>query len=137
MTEKNYEKVQSFLNDRSPERVKALRVYALTNQEQASAALRMTIVINVSIPVIFMTLSTQISDGRFWDSVWDLYASAPGGIAIILSTLIAALVVLFIILVWGASRLGEARDIRHLIDLYAAERGIYFGLEDADTFQSE
>ena len=47
-----------------------------------------------------------------------------------------ALALLLLILIYSISCLNQARDIRHLIDLFAAERGIYFGLEDMSDLQS-
>lgn len=136
MAEGRYDRLSRYLESRDSPRIKALRVYASTNLEQVAAALRMTVIINVSVPVIFMTVTTQISDGRFWDILWELYAGDPGAITIIIGTLIIALLALLAILIWGTIRLGEARDVRHLIDLYAAERGIFFGLEDTVEMQS-
>ena len=96
----------------------------------------MTAIVNVSIPVIFVTIATQVSDGAFWDKVVNIYADIPNGIDLLVWALLLTLAALCVLLGMGASRLGEARDIRHIIDLHAAERGIYFGLEDTDDMQS-
>ena len=137
LQERRFEELDAFLQTRDASRIKSLRVYAAANQEQAAAALRMTVIVNVSIPVIFLTLTTQVSDGRFWERVWGLYEGETNVIAVWATALSLTFLLLALLLISGASRLGDARDMRHLIDLHAAERGIYFGLEDSDEFQSQ
>ena len=46
------------------------------------------------------------------------------------------LMLLFLVLVYALASLNQARDIRHLIDLFAADRGVYFGLEDSSDLSS-
>lgn len=125
------------LEQRSPARIKALRTYAAINMEQASAALRMTIVVNVSIPVIIVAVLSQVSSGKIWADMWSFYAEDAAQWLAFAIPMTMAFITLVIILAVGATRLGQARDIRHLIDLIAADRGIYFGLDDTDTLHSE
>lgn len=127
----------ALFDQRSSKRVKALRTYAAVNMEQASAALRMTIVVNVSIPVIIVAVLSQISSGKIWASYWSLFADSTLEQIAFAAPAVIALLILMIILGLGASRLGQARDIRHLIDLLAAERGIYFGMDDMDDSQAD
>lgn len=123
----------ALLEQRSSQRVKALRTYAAINMEQAAAALRMTVIVNVSIPVIIVAILSQISSGEIWAAYWSLYTGDGVRWIALVAPIIIALAILMMILATGATRLGQARDIRHLIDLIAADRGIYFGLDDADN----
>jgi hypothetical protein len=127
----------ALLDQRTSGRVKALRTYAAINMEQAAAAMRMTIIVNVSIPIIIVTILSQISSGQLWNNLWSTYSDEPYGWLAIAAPTIVALSCLIIILAIGATRLGQARDIRHLIDLFAADRGIYFGLDDTDSLHSQ
>lgn len=129
--------IAALLDQRSTERVKALRTYAAVNMEQASAALRMTIVVNVSIPVIIVAILSQISSGKIWASYWALYDGSAAQWITLATPVIISLFLLMTVLALGASQLGQARDIRHLIDLLAAERGIYFGMDDMDDSQAD
>lgn len=129
--------IAALLDQRSAHRVKALRTYAAVNMEQASAALRMTIIVNVSIPVIIITILSQISSGQIWEIYWSLYEGDPiQGVGLVTPILIAVAMLMWIIGL-GATRLGQARDMRHLIDLFAADRGIYFGLDDTDDLSPQ
>lgn len=105
--------------------------------EQAAAAMRMTIIVNVSIPIIIVTILSQISSGQLWNNLWSTYSDEPYGWLAIAVPLVTSLSILILVLAVGATRLGQARDIRHLIDLIAADRGIYFGLDDTDTLHSQ
>jgi len=42
-------------------------------------------------------------------------------------------VMLMFVVGYAIANLGQSRDIKNLIDVYAAERGIFFGLEDNET----
>lgn len=127
----------ALLDQRPIERIKALRTYAAINLEQASAALRMTVVVNVSIPVIVVAILSQISSGQIWAGMWAFYSEDPYQWLALAIPVAFALTALIIIMAVGATRLGQARDIRHLIDLFAADRGIYFGLDDMDDLQAD
>jgi hypothetical protein len=48
---------------------------------------------------------------------------------------LGGIIVLMLLTSYALANLGQARDLRHLLDIYAAERGIYFGLEDMDDLQ--
>lgn len=129
--------ISDFLKLRSDNRVKALRTYAAINMEQASSALRLTVIINVSIPIIFLTIFNQVFPGalnELFTGPDKFIRESLWFVAFIFALSFSALI---IILAYGTARLSEARDIRHLIDLAAAERGIYFGLEDMDDMQSD
>ncbi|WP_298918603.1 hypothetical protein [uncultured Algimonas sp.] len=128
--------VSTLLARRDAACIKALRTYAAVNHEQAAAALRITAIVNVSIPVIVLTLATQMSDGAFWADIMSVYSATPLGWVVPVALLSGLLLATSILLGSGAARLGEARDLRHLIELHAAERGIYFGLEDEDDMPS-
>lgn len=124
-----------FLKSRSLERVKALRTFASVNHEQAIAAFRLTVVINVSIPVIFLTVMNILTPDLLAE-VRDIsteLSSAPLQTRLFLPALFTfAVIATGCILIYGTLCLGQAREIRHLIDLHAAERGVYFGLEDSE-----
>jgi hypothetical protein len=127
----------ALLDQRPIERIKALRTYAAINLEQASAALRMTVVVNVSIPVIVVAILSQISSGQIWNDMWAFYSKDAYQWLALAIPVAFALTVLVFIMALGATQLGQARDIRHLIDLFAADRGIYFGLDDMDDLQAD
>ncbi|MGB3455792.1 MAG: hypothetical protein WBG08_04395 [Litorimonas sp.] len=127
--------VQAALDRTSDARLKTLRAYAVVNQEQAAAALRMTAIANVSVPVVLVTVVTQVTDGRIWTDLFALYSQEPDAVLVMGSAVLLSVLGVLLIMAIGATRLGEARDLRHLIDLNAADRGIHFGLED-DPLQS-
>jgi len=127
----------ALLDQRNDRRIKALRTYAAINMEQAAAALRMTVIVNVSIPVIILTILSQTTSGRFWTDVLAIVSDDSSGLLALIATFLTVIILLFFFIGAGAKRLGTARDIRHLIDLLAADRGIYFGLDDTDDLQSD
>lgn len=122
-------KLKKILNDLPNRDVKALRTFAAINQEQATAGFRVTMVTNVTVPVGFLALLHQLSPeglGALIAAVYEnefIFMAVLGGIV---ATLVIG------IALFALSTLSQARDIRHLIDLHAAERGIYFGLEDME-----
>ncbi|GLQ19875.1 hypothetical protein GCM10007854_08300 [Algimonas porphyrae] len=124
------------LADRSLSRIKTLRTFAVVNQEQASAAFRITVVANVTIPVVIITVLNLIFPGSPADMFRSLFALNEGGTVFVWLLVVAYLSLLAGGLGFGIANLSNARDIRHLIDLHAAERGIFFGLEDEDALQS-
>ena len=106
------------------------------NLEQAVSAFRITIVGNFSIPIIMLSVAHQLTDG----GVRKLFEFIHQGefVAIIFMIVfgIFMLMLLFLVLVYALASLNQARDIRHLIDLFAADRGVYFGLEDSSDLSS-
>ncbi|GGX62444.1 hypothetical protein GCM10011309_10520 [Litorimonas cladophorae] len=115
-------------------RVKALRTIAAVNLEQAAQGFRVSLVANVTVPVLILTILNQLTEqgiGHFLKSAYG-EAALYGLIAGFLTTvLLVGLMIAFTL-----ASLNQARDIRHIIDLQAAERGIYFGLEDAGDMTS-
>lgn len=112
------------------ERLKAIRTYAGVNSEQALSAFRLTMIGNVTTPVILISVIHQLSNGGIkeffeWLLQGDTIAMAGmfGGIA-------GFVIAVFIVVVYAVASLNQARDIRHLIDLFAADRGLFFGLDD-------
>jgi hypothetical protein len=97
----------------------------------------MTVVVNVSIPVIVVAILSQISSGQIWNDMWAFYSKDAYQWLALAIPVAFALTVLVFIMALGATQLGQARDIRHLIDLFAADRGIYFGLDDMDDLQAD
>jgi len=113
--------------------VKALRTFAAINQEQAVAAYKVTMIANVSIPIGVLALIHQLSPDGLGALILSIYGDEQTGLfALITASTIAVIGILFISL-YSLGNLNQARDIRHLIDLYAAEQGIYFGLEDMES----
>ena len=122
-------RLDEILKDLTNRDVKALRTFAAVNQEQATAAFRLTMVTNITWPVGFLAILHQLSpDGlgaliqKYFES--DFLFLTVLGTTVIISVIGVAL--------FALANLSQARDIRHLIDLHAAERGIYFGLEDME-----
>lgn len=123
------------LDQLDDERIKALRTVAALNFEQASYGFRTTVIANVTAPVLVLTLVSQMTSGSLGANVIEIYRKAGGLLFIAVMTLFACLALAFMI-AYALAALNQARDIRHLIDLHAAERGIYFGLEDAGDLHS-
>lgn len=125
--------LREIIHSASDQRVKALRVVADVNHEQTSTAFRLTMIANVTAPLAFLAVLHQ-SLPKGLSQVWS-YIESEGqffiwwnfGLAILLAVLIAFLIT------WALANLGQSRDIKNLIDIYAAERGIFFGLEDSET----
>lgn len=113
------------------ERVKALRTIAAVNYEQVSAAFRFTLVANVTAPVLILTLANMLLKGGIGQLLRSLYGGDSASLILFLVASGFALIGLVFLLMWAIIQLNQARDIRHLIDVFAAQRGIYFGLEDA------
>ena len=109
------------LDQRSAARVRALRIFASVSLEQVIAAFRISIVVNVSLPILLLTVANLLfpgSAGRVF-----LFASAVGQtVALIqMGILFVTLIWLLDILIHALACLNQARDIRYLIDLIAAE----------------
>ena len=128
--------LSELLKRRGDARLKALRTFAAINHEQAVAAFRLTLVVNVSVPVLILTLLNQAFPGAVGRFSTESLDAGQLAFWLQLNILLTALVFLLVILIYSVCALNQARDIRHLIDLFAAERGIFFGLEDTGDMQS-
>lgn len=126
----------NLLRERSDRRIKALRTFAAVNHEQATAAFRITVVINVTIPVLFLTVLNILTPGSVPEFIASLYADDPDVLSFLIVFTSVVLCLGLFVIGFSVASLGYARDIRHLIDLFAAERGIYFGLEEAGDLHS-
>jgi hypothetical protein len=122
----------SILKDLPSQKIKELRTFAAINQEQATAAFRMTLVGNITIPVGIMALAHQLLPNGLGASIINFYNDDMVALSILILAAVLATIFIFLIGAYALVNLNQARDIRHLIDLHAAERGIYFGLEDMD-----
>ena len=128
-TTKRALRLESLLNAASNRDVKALRTFAAVNQEQATAAFRLTMVNNITWPVGFLAIIHQFSPNGLGGLLQNSFKTD----FLFLSVLGATVIVCVIgVALFALANLSQARDIRHLIDLHAAERGIYFGLEDME-----
>jgi hypothetical protein len=114
------------------ETIKAVRTYAAINQEQAVSAFRVTIVTNITLPVGILALLHQLLPQGLGQGILDLYGNEEGALIFLFAITGVTLFFLSWIMVYAWASVSQARDIRHLVDLHAAERGIYFGLEDMD-----
>lgn len=112
--------------------IKALRTFAAINQEQAVSAFKVTMIANVSIPLGVLALIHQLSADGLGAFFLSVYGESEVGIAILLSTSFLVALGVALVAIYSLANMHQARDIRHLIDLYAAEQGIYFGLEDME-----
>ena len=116
-------------------RVKALRTFAAVNLEQAVYGMRATIIVNVTVPVLIFTLINQISSGEWAKPFLNAHNDGLWG-WLFLGVIGLSLLFLLFLVTFALASMNQARDIRHIIDLQAAERGIYFGLEDAEDLHS-
>lgn len=133
MTGDGPNRLRAIINSVSDERIKALRVVADVNHEQTSSAFKLTMVANVSAPLAFLAVLHQLIPGGL-SQIWSTFQSDDKffihwniGVAT------AAGIMLLFVVTYALASLGQARDIKNLIDIYAAERGIFFGLEDSET----
>jgi len=124
--------LQAYLSGLADKRVKTLRTFAAVNQEQTLAAFRLTVIGNVSVPILLVTFFNQVTEGGVTDIFRSIRSEDPAIFAFLISGLIGAIVAISLMVIFAIANLGQARDLRHLIDIHAAERGIYFGLEDMD-----
>ena len=120
------------LSAMEPDAIKSLRIHAALNEEQARAAFRTTMVANVSAPLIGLAVINQSFPG--WLSNWvnqpgDAGAAATNAVAVFI---VIGILTIALITFYALSAANHARDLRHLIDIGAAARGVYFGAEDAD-----
>lgn len=126
----------AILDQCSDDRVKALRTYAAVNLEQAVSAFRVTMIGNFSIPIIMLSVAHQLTDGGVSKLFEFIHQGDTAAIVGLIVGGIFALVALFAVLLYALASLNQARDMRHLIDLFAADRGVYFGLEDTGNLSS-
>ncbi len=120
------------LKDLPSHQIKALRTFAAINQEQAISAFRLTMVGNISIPIAVIAILHQLLPNGLGATILDFYNDDQAAIIGLAMGFIIGITLISIIALYALGNLNQARDIRHLIDLHAAERGIYFGLEDMD-----
>lgn len=120
------------IDQKSDERIKALRTFAAVNLEQATAAFRLTMIANVSAPILLLTITHQLIDGGLGRLLAEIHENDPIIITGMVSGAAIGALLLLGVAFYALANLNQARDIRHLIDLLAAERGIYFGLEDLE-----
>jgi hypothetical protein len=130
-------KLALMLDQRSNMRIKALRTFAAVNLEQATAAFRISIIANVSVPILLLTVINLLFPGSLGRIFLSTFEVSQQFLMIQLGVMFLTLSWLLAVLIYAVACLNQARDIRHLIDLTAAERGIYFGLEDIVEMQSD
>lgn len=118
------------------DRVKAMRTFAAINLEQAASAFKITLVANVTAPLLVVTFFNQITPGGVGDQLYDIFGGEGNGIYGLFAGIAVGIAMLFGLGFYALANLNQARDIRNLIDLFAAERGIYFGLEDIDDMSA-
>lgn len=126
---KQARKLDNILSDLPNRDVKALRTFAAINQEQSTAGFRVTMVTNITVPVGFLAILHQLSPNGLGALLFSFYEREllfMGVLGIVIATLVIG------IALFALATLSQARDIRNLIDLHSAERGIYFGLEDME-----
>jgi len=124
------------LDQMDGERVKAMRTYAAINFEQATYGFRYTLVANVTAPVLFLTVLNLLLPGGIAGMLVLSYGDEKLATLSFFIGFMFTFFVLVLMLSYSLAALNQARDIRHLIDLHAADRGIFFGLEDADDLHS-
>ena len=112
-------------------RVKTLRTYAAIYLEQISSAFRLTLVINVTVPFLLLTFANLIAPGGLGKLLQDTYGGNVEGSLIFLGLVLVSVLFAAYMSIYALAQLNRARDIRSLIDLHAADRGIYYGLEDS------
>ena len=115
------------LEGMDPDALKALRIHAALNEEQARAAFRTTMVANISAPLIGLAVVNQSFPGWLSDLM-----DRPGAADTVLAFAVLSVLTIALIVFFSLSASNHARDLRHLIDIGAARRGVFFGAEDAD-----
>lgn len=93
------------------------RTYARINLEQAEAAMRLSLIANITIPVGFLVILNQFFPG----TVQELFDYA--GVEAMLGGTAAAAVVLLLLIWYSYAGVFQARDISHLAAIAAAKRG--------------
>ena len=123
-------KLRDILTDKSESELKTLRIVAGINEEIAASALRIAMVVNVTVPLALLALANQLLPGGIGEFVVNAMGGDSSDYITFLIGGTLGIIYLLIYGVYALSHLTQARDIRQLIDIYAAECGIYFGLED-------
>jgi hypothetical protein len=123
------------LDQMNDAKIKALRTYAAVNLEQAAYGFRATAVANITIPALVLTISSQLASGSLGKFIFGVYDSRAAWVGF-LSTTAFVIIMIVLLMSYALAAFNQARDIRHIIDLRAAERGIYFGLEDIDDLHA-
>lgn len=98
-------------------RMRQLLAYSEVNLDQAVAALRLTLIVNISVPVGFLVLFNQFLPGRIQDFIGTMPSMA------VLVPLALMLSVLVGILWFAYAGVDAARDLNHLLRLRLAETG--------------
>lgn len=124
--------LKTYLSGLSDKRIKTLRTFAAVNQEQTLAAFRVTLLGNVSVPILLVTFFNQVTQGSFTQFFKTMRAEDPTFFTVFMAGILGGVAVIALLAIFAVANLGQARDLRHLMDIHAAERGIYFGLEDMD-----
>lgn len=93
------------------------RTYARINLEQAEAAMRLSLIANITIPVGFLVILNQFFPG----TVQELFDYA--GVEAMLGGIAAAAVVLLLLIWYSYAGVFQARDISHLAAIAAAKCG--------------
>ncbi len=112
------------------ERLKAIRTYAAVNLEQALSAFRLTMIGNVTTPIILLSVIHQVTNGGIKEFFELFHQGDNLAMAFIFGGIGLSVIAVFFVVVYAVASLNQARDIRHLIDLFAADRGLFFGLDD-------
>ena len=93
------------------------RTYARINLEQAEAAMRLSLIANITIPVGFLVILNQFFPG----TVQELFDYT--GVEAMLGGIAAAAVVLLMLIWYSYAGVFQARDISHLAAIAAGKRG--------------
>jgi hypothetical protein len=125
------EQLAAILDQVDDARIKALRTYAAIYLEQISSAFRLTLVVNVTVPFLLLTFANLLVPGGLGQLLKDTYGGDVEGSFIFGGLVLASVIFAACVSIFALAQLNRARDIRNLIDLHAANRGIYYGLEDA------
>ena len=112
------------------ERLKAIRTYAAVNLEQALSAFRLTMIGNATTPIILLSVIHQVTNGGIKEFFELFHQGDNLAMAFIFGGIGLSVIAVFFVVVYAVASLNQARDIRHLIDLFAADRGLFFGLDD-------
>ena len=112
------------------ERLKAIRTYSAVNLEQALSAFRLTMIGNITTPIILLSVIHQLTDGGIKELIEWWHQGDPLAMIGLFGGLAGFVIAAFFVIVYAVACLNQARDIRHLIDLFAADRGLFFGLDD-------
>ncbi len=127
--------LKDYLADKTPNGLKTLRTFAAVNLEQASSAFRLTMIANITVPIVLLSVLHQLSPNGLGQLIKTVIGDDSEMMLSMIIGGLGGIIVLILLISYALANLGQARDLRHLLDIYAAERGIYFGLEDKDDLQ--